>query len=67
MTDQEREEFRQFNGRTILELCELGEKIMALHAAVVPCTNPDCPVSGSLHYTSECAELTRELKQINRW
>ena len=32
MTEQEREEFRQFNGNTINELCELGEKIIDLYA-----------------------------------
>lgn len=33
MTDKEREEFREFNGNTINELCEIGEKIIGLYAA----------------------------------
>ena len=32
MTDLERNEFREFNGRMIEELCEIGEKIVDAYA-----------------------------------
>lgn len=31
MTDTERECLRQFNGRTILELCRLGDEVLAAY------------------------------------
>jgi hypothetical protein len=35
MTDQERNEFREFNGRMIEEMCEIGEKIIDLHVSAI--------------------------------
>ena len=65
MTDLEREEFRQFNGRTILDLCALGEKIIDLYAAdirkTLACDDRACPLVGS-HNTDECAELIADAR-----
>lgn len=51
---------REHNGRTILNLCAMGDAILrsfGMPYAVAPCTDTGCPAYQFDHWQDECKQL----------
>jgi len=62
MTEQERNEFREFNGRMIEELCEIGCKIVDLYVADIQKTAAEkCGMTKTEYRQAEALYLYGDL------
>ena len=69
MTSAEREEFRQFNGRMIEELCALGARLVENYMpSERVCRNPHCRwYSATMeHYVSDHAQMDEIFREEQR-
>jgi len=64
MTEQERNEFREFNGRVIEELCELGDKIVAPYVSKL--AHEQAGMSREQYRQAESLYLHGDLSGIER-